>query len=960
MVRAMKCMLPLCAATLLACGGSKPQEPTQPAPPPTDTTAVVAPTAKPPVSPEDQPLPLAPDLKKGVLPNGLTYYIRKHGKPEKRVRLWLAVNAGGMLEDADQNGLAHFDEHMSFNGTKRFPKQDIVNYIQSIGMRFGADLNAYTNQSETVYQLEVPTEPAMIGKGLDILRDWAGDATYDDKEVKSESGVVLEEWRLGRGADARLEDKHNKVLLKGTRWADHNVIGDPEILKKADRAALYRYYKDWYRPDNMAVIVAGDIDPATVEKEITSRFGDLKNPNKERAKVLGGLPKAEGTRISIESDKELPSAEIVIHNYIPSRPKASLRDLKRIVTEQLYRQVINERFAVLRRRPDAAFLNAFSGMFDANRETDDFLRAATVKNGKLEDALRALLTEAVRIDRHGITKPEVERAKIVLAHDFDEEAERHPTLDSRLIVQEIVRNFLTGEFIVAPEVERDLSKQALAQITVDDVNADIKTFGGAENRAIEISVPETETKPTADKVKQIIAEVEKADIPAWEDKAIPTALMTTPPKPGKIVKEKTFDKIGVYEWTLSNGAHVILKPTDFEKDQVAFSADSPGGTATVKDSEYNNARFATAIATIGGAGEYDSDTLTKILAGKTVSVNPVIGEVSEGLNGSASPKDLETMFQLAYLRVTAPRKDEEQFKVWQANNAEQLANQARSPEFQYFKQSQEAEYKNNIRRSLPKPEDFAKIDQNKALAFYKDRMGDVGDWNFVIVGDFDLAKIRPMVETYLASMPSKGRHEKEKDLGVRKVAGVVKKQFDLGIEPKASVKLDFHGDDSWSMDKERDVYALGQVLSNYLREDLREDKGGVYGVGAFGSIQRAPHQERAFVIQFGCAPDRVDELVKATNDDIANIAKNGVDADHLDKIKQIYTRSRETDLRTNRFWSQRLSQAFHFGDDPNDIPDTSKTLARMTSDNIKASAKRFLDPKQVYEAVRMPQTAEKK
>ncbi|MEO6774397.1 MAG: insulinase family protein [Kofleriaceae bacterium] len=955
----MKRMLSLCAVTLFACGGSKPQTPTQPAPPVGDTTAVVAPTAKPPVSPEDQPLALAPDLTKGVLPNGLTYYIRKHGKPEKRVRLWLAVNAGAMLEDPDQNGLAHFDEHMSFNGTKRFPKQDIINYIQSIGMRFGADLNAYTDQSETVYQLEVPAEPAMIGKGLDILRDWAGDATYDDKEVKSESGVVLEEWRLGRGADARLEDKHNKILLEGTRWADRNVIGDPEILKKHDRAALYRYYKDWYRPDNMAVIVVGDVDPKTVETEITSRFGDLKNPAKERAKVVGGLPKAAGTRISIESDKELPSAEIVIHNYVPARPKASLHDLRRIVTEELYRQVINERFAALRRRPDAAFLNAFSGMTSTNRETDDFLRAATVKNGKLEDALRALLTETVRIDRHGITKPEVERAKIVLAHQFDENAERHATLDSRLIVQEIVRNFLTGEFIVSPETERDLSKQMLAQITAADVNADLKTFGDAANRAIEISVPETQAKPTVARVEQIIAEVEKADIPAWQDKAIPTALMTTPPKPGKIVKEKAFDKIGVYEWTLSNGAHVILKPADFEKDQVGFTGDSPGGTATVKDADFNNARFAASVAQVGGVGDYDADTLTKILAGKTVSVNPVIGEVTEGLNGSASTKDLETMFQLAYLRMTAPRKDEEQFKVWQANNAEQLANEARSPEFQFYKQSQEAEYKGNLRRALPRPEDFAKIDLDKALAFYKDRMGDVADWNFVIVGDFDLAKIRPMVETYLASLPSKGRHEKEKDLGIRKVRGVVKKVFDLGIEPKAAVKLDFHGDETWSMDKERDVYALGQVLSNYLREDLREDKGGVYGVGAFGYVARSPHQERSFSIQFGCAPERVDELVKATHDDLAAMMKNGVDAEHLDKIKQIYTRSRETDLRTNRFWSQRLVQAFRFGDDPDDIPNTSKMLARMTSDNIKASAKRFLDPKSVYEAVRMPQAAAK-
>jgi zinc protease len=950
----MKRMLTLFAATLLACGGSKPQ--TVEAPPTGATEA--PPAAKPlPVDPDMAPLALASDVRQGVLPNGLTYIIRKHGKPEKRARLWLAVNAGGMLEDDDQNGLAHFDEHMSFNGTKRFPKQDIVNYLQSIGMRFGADLNAYTNQDETVYQLEVPTETEFIGKGLDILRDWAGDALYDDKEVKSESGVVLEEWRLGRGAQARLADKHNKVLLKGTRYAIRNVIGDAEILKKADRAALYRFYKDWYRPDNMAVIAVGDFDPATIEKEIKARFGDLKNPGTERKKVVGGLPKADGMRISIESDKELPTATVVIHNYVPVRPKTSLHDLKRIVTEQLYEQVINQRFAVLHRRPDVSFQAAFSGMTGENRETDDFERFAAVKNGKLEDALRQLLTESLRVERHGITQIEVDRAKVELARDFDSTVDKHATLDSRQIVAELVRHFLTGEFVISPEDERDLSKKVLATITADDVNADIKTFGNADNRAISISVPDGQAAPTQDRVKAIIAEVEKSDIPAWEEKAIPTALMTTPPKPGSIKSEKTLDKIGVTVWTLSNGATVIIKPSDFEKDSVIMAADSPGGQATVSDANFNNAKFATQVAALGGVAEFDADTLGKILTGKQVSVNMSIQDTAEGLNASASPKDLETLFQLTYLRMTAPRKDEEQFKNWQANNAEQLANQARSPEFQFAKQSLEAEWKGNLRHSFPKPEDFAKVNQDKALAFYKDRFGDVADWNFVIVGEVDLAKLRPMVETYLASLPSKGRHEKEKDLGIRKVSGVVNKQFELGVEPKATVRIDYHGDEAWSQDKERDLYTLGQVLSNYLREDLREDKGGVYGVGAGGTVWRSPHQERTFSISFGCDPTRVDELIKAAKDDIANVAKNGIDEDHIDKVKQIYTRGRETELRTNRFWSQRLINAFHYKDDPNDIPDTSKTLARMTSANLKAAAKHFLtDSKDVYQAVRMPKT----
>ena len=953
----MKRTILLLAAALIACGGTKPKKVTA-SPPVGDLAGGVA--SKAPGNPAATALPLASDVKKGVLPNGLTYYIKKHGKPEKRALLWLAVDAGSMLEDDDQTGLAHFDEHMSFNGTKRFPKQQIIDYLQSIGMRFGADLNAYTNQDETVYQLEVPTEPQFIGKGLDILRDWAGDATYDDKEVKSESGVVLEEWRLGRGAQRRLYDKHQKVLMKGTRYGVRDTIGNPETLKRADRAALYRFYKDWYRPDNMAVVIVGDFDPAEVEKAVLARFGDLQNPapGKARAKVTGGVPKAEGTRISIETDKELAQPEVAIHSFIAHRPKATLVDLRRIVVEQVYQTVVNQRYAVLRRRPDAPFMAAFSAVDGENRETDDFVRSATVKNGKVEEALRTLLTEALRVERHGITQPELDRAKVELGRNFDEIVERYPTLDSRDVVAELVRNFLAKEFVILPEEERDLSKKALAQVTVDDINADLKTFGGADNRAIEISLPATENPVTQDRVKAILAEVEKSEIPAWEEKAIPTVLMTSSTKPGKITKEKTFEKIGVYQWTLSNGATLIIKPSDFEKDSVSFIGDSPGGTALASDTDYRNARFATTIAQLGGVGEFDADTLSKVLAGKQVSMGATMSETSEGLNGSASTKDVETMLQLAYLRITAPRKDEEQFKLWQQNGAEALANQERSPQFQYFKQVAIDEYKNNVRRTLPKPEDYAKADLDKALAFYKTRFADVSDWDFVIVGDVDLAKLRPLVETYLASLPGKGRKDREKDLGIRKVPGVVKKEYDLGVEPKATVRLDFHGTDTWSLDKERDAYTLAQVLSNLLREELREEKGGVYGVGAFGNVQRSPYQERAFGISFGCAPERVDELVKALNEVVAKVMKDGVDADHLDKIKQIYTRGRETELRTNRFWSQRLTSAFRFKDDPNDIPETSKTLARMTSENVKAAAKHFLDPRTMFQAVQLPIKAE--
>jgi len=957
----MKRLVISCLCLLAACG-STPKTDTVPAPAPKPTGDVGSmPNPNAGLRPNPQTaadLPLWSEVHKGTLSNGLTYYIMKHGKPEKRVLMWLAVNAGSVDEDEDQRGLAHYDEHMAFNGTKRFPKDALVNYLQSIGMRFGADLNAYTTWQQTVYQLEVPTDkPEFIAKGFDILRDWAGDVTYDPEEVRKESGVVLEEWRLGRGAGMRLFDKHAHVVFKGSRYADRITIGLPEIIKAGKRDALTRYYKDWYRPDNMAVIVVGEIEPAQIEKEIKARFGDLKNPDNERKKVAGGVPKADGTRISIETDKELPSASIDVANLVPHRSNSTEQDFRRFVVEDVYQTIANERLAQLRRRPDAPFTSAFTSIGAEVREIDAFSRSAQAKNGKTEDALRALMTETLRIERHGFSQAELDRAKTIIARRSEESADQEATANGRVYTDEITRNYFTKELMIGRAAERDLTKKFLPLITVDELNALVKTFGTTENRVITISLPEGQPLIKEDRVKAIIAEVEKSEIPAWEDKPIPTELMAKPPAPGKIVKEKKLDKIDVTEWTLSNGARVIVKPTDYERDAVVLTADSPGGTALVKDKEFKDARFASQVVGLGGVADLDADTLGKVLAGKQISVSASIGEVSEGLNAQASPKDLETMFQLLYLRVTAPRKDEEQFKVWQANSAEQLANQERSPEFQYFKSSAEALYNNNLRRNLPRPDDFAKVDLDKALAFYKDRFSDVSDFTFVIVGEVDLAKLKPLVETYLASLPGKNRHEKEKDLGIRKVPGVVKKQWQFGIEPKATVRIDFHADDPWTKDKERDLYILGQVLQNALREEMREEKSGVYGVGANGSIARSPHQERSFSVSFGCDPTRVDELIDAMNKKIAAVATNGIDDAHMNQIKEIYTRTRETDLRTNRFWLNRLAYAYRYGEDPVEIPDTTKTLARMTVPNLKASIAHFLDKKQVYTAIRMPAPA---
>ncbi|HEX3763235.1 MAG TPA: insulinase family protein [Kofleriaceae bacterium] len=949
----------LALAVLAAACGSGAKPATTPAAPAAAAPAAPAVAAAPAApNPDDIPLPLWPEVKHGKLANGLTYYVLKHGKPEKRAFLWLAVNAGSVQENDDQRGLAHFDEHMAFNGTRRFPKADIVNYLEKIGMRFGADLNARTTFDDTVYELEVPTDKkAFLDKGLDILHDWAGDVSYDPVEVDKERGVVMEEWRLGRGAQQRLFDKEAPVLFKGSRYAVRLPIGLPEVIQKAPRDKLYQFYKDWYRPDLMAVIAVGDFDdPAAIEQAIQSRFADLKNPANERARIAAGVPTADGTRVSIQTDREQPDTALTIYNLMPHRPEASAHDFRRILVEQIYQRILNDRLVVIARRPDAPFATAAVGIESPTREVDVFAREALPKGGQVEPALEALLTEVLRVEQHGVTQSEFDRARAVLVRFYDQIEVEDATSDSRNFTEEFTRNFFEGEFMIGRKSESGLARQILPTITLAEMNELGKSFGGAANRVILIDGAEDNKAalPTKERVLALIDEVSHRQIPAWEDRAVTTKLMEHAPKPGKIVKEARRDAVGVTEWTLSNGARVIIKPTDFVADKVSLRGTSPGGLAMASDKEFTSARFADDIAAISGFGDHDTEELGKLLAGKDATAGAEIGDTTESIQGEASVRDLETMFQLVHLEMTAPRLDDRAITTWRQNLKEQLTNRLRDPEAQFSIKSEGLLYHDNPRRMPPTPGDIDKLDPAKALAFYKSRFGDATDFTFVIVGTFDPATLRPLVETYLASLPAHGRKEKQKDLGIRKARGVVKHAWMLGQEPKAHVEILFHGDEPWSRDKDRDVYILSQVLEIRLREVLREDKGGVYGVGVGGRLARAPHQERDFSISFGCDPLRITELINATFDEIAAVQKNGISDEYLEKVKQTFTREREVQLRKNQFWLEWLGAAYTYGDDPALIVDPSKMIARMTSANVQAAARHYLDSKQFFEPVLLP------
>jgi zinc protease len=724
---------------------------------------------------------------------------------------------------------------------------------------------------------------------------------------------------------------------------------------KAPVSRLTQYYKDWYRPDLMAVIAVGEFDDAAMEQQIKAAFGDLKNPANPRKRIKPEVPKADGTRVSIATDHELPAARVVVYNLLPHRSEASTRDFRRITSEQVFTTMLNERLRHVSRTKDAPFTFASATVGGVTREIDGFTRSAGVKNHKVEEALRALFTEVVRVEKHGFLQSEMDRAVAEILKSSEQSAIREATSDGRSFTSEMTRHFFEGEFMLGRVAEHEKTVELMPSIKLADLNKLATTFGGAANRVVIVNGPDGKPLPDEKRVLAIIAEVEKSSVTPWEDKASNAPLMTAMPTPGKVTKESRIDRIDVTEWTLSNGVRVIVKPTDFSADAVSINGSSPGGLAMATDAQYPYARFADDIVSLGGAGDHDRETLSKILSGKSASASASIGGTTESLDGGGSAKDLETILQLMYLRATAPRRDDAQIEVWKANSIEAITNRRRSPDTRFELESSEAMWKGNIRRKPAEAPEVEKLDVDKAIAFWKDRFSDFSDFTFVIVGNVALAKLRPLVETYLASLPAKGRKEKEKDLAIKRAAGVVTKTYNLGSE-KASVRRVYHGDEAWTRDKERDMFIVSRVLSIRLRETLREDLGGVYGVGAGGFLSRIPRGERTFTFNFGCDPKRVDELIKAAETVIADVAKNGASGELLDKVKKTFERERETALRTNGFWSGWLAASARYGDDPTLILDLNPTIARMTSDNVKASVAKYLDGKQYFQAILKPAT----
>ncbi|MCP4201329.1 MAG: insulinase family protein [bacterium] len=942
----------LALGVLLGCSAALP-DPQAPAPdsptlPPPSATAGGEAAAATDVDrfASDAVIPVDPDVTIGKLDNGLTYYVRANGKPENRASLRLVVNAGSIVEDEDQRGLAHFVEHMAFNGTHNFAKQELVDYLEKIGMRFGADVNAFTSFDETVYMLEVPTDDDEIfATAFQILEDWAHRVSFDGEEIDKERGVVVEEWRLGRGANSRIRDRQFPVIFHGSLYAERLPIGEREILEKAPHDSFRSFYRDWYRPDLMAVVAVGDFDETDTIGRIEEHFGRIPMPEEPRPRTESPVPGHDETLTSIVTDEEATAVRVTVGYKRPLQKTRSVGDARRDLIDNLYDAMMNARLSELAKEADPPYQYGFAGSGPLGRTKAMYSISAGVRDGGVDRGLTTLLTEAKRVAEHGFSASELERAKTNMLRGIERLWEERDKQESARYVGGYSRHFLDQAPIPSIDFVRDLYTRLMPGIELAEVNARAGQWITDTNRIILLSGPDTDEAgiPREAELLGLFAAAEKLDVTPWVDRTRDEPLVERQPEPGSIVSEEAIAEIGATLWQLSNGAQLLLKPTDFKNDEVLIRGYSPGGHSLVPEQDYISAIQATAVAAEMGLGNFDSIELGKALTGKVAGVNAFVGEISEGISGRASPRDLETLFQLIYLKFTGARRDERAFKSYLSTARGNLENQEASPSFWFNKKWNEVTFKGHPRRRLFTIETYDEVNLDRALEIYNDRFADASDFVFTMVGSFELDVVRPLVETWLASLPAIHRNETFRDVEAYAEPGVSEFEVRKGIEPKSNVRIVFHGFADWSPLQAHIASSMADALRIRLREVMREDLGGVYGVRVYSSLRRYPKGRYNSGISFTCDPDRTEELLSAAFAELDSLRTEGPTQATVDKVREIQRRSRETALERNGFWlgALHLQQI-------NDLPLTEileydRKIEAVTRDSVREAARRYFD-----------------
>ncbi len=894
-------------------------------------------------------LPLDPKVSKGVLENGLTYYVRSNDNPKNRAELYLVVRAGSVEEDDDQQGLAHFCEHMSFNGTKNFPKHELVNYFESIGMDFGAEINAYTSFDQTVYNITVPLDSAIyIEKGLQVLYDWACQVTDSDDEINNERGVIHEEWRLGRGANDRMMRKWLPVLFHDSKYAERLPIGKMDIVDHCPPDAIRRFRHDWYRPDLQAVIVVGDFDQDKMVQEVKEKFSAIPVLKNEREEKIFDIPDHKETLISIATDKEAQYSVAYMYYKHPMEITKTLGDYRESIMQSIYNSMINNRLAEKTQQANPPFIlaqSAYTEMMGGPKSV--YESVAVTQNGKIGEGLKAALLENVRVLKYGFTQTELDRQKAALLTSMQKAYNERNKRKSISFANEYERNFLmTKDPIPGIENEYKYFKEFMPGITLAEVNDLAKNWITEENRVVVITAPEKEgvKVPTEDEVREILKEAETADIKPYVDAVSNVPLVEYEPAGSKIVKERKLEKVDATEWTLGNGAVVVVKPTDFKDDEILFNAWSLGGSSLYKVKDDVSANFTTDVMEESGIADFDKIKLDKMLSDKVFSLSPYISELREGFNGSSSIKDAKTMLKMLYLYFTDPRFDQTSFQSLMTRYSGILENRSASPEAA-FSDTLQVTLANYDKHERPLTKELlSEANFNRIRQIGHERFKNASDFKFFFVGNIDTSKFKPLVEKYIGGIPSLPEKENWVDLHIEKPNGVIEKFVKKGKDDKCIQYIVFHGKFDFNSQNQIQLDAVGRILTTRLLEVIREDKSSVYSISAQPSSGKFPEPEYTIKIVYGASPEKLAELKTAIFDIISEFEKKGPSEVELNKAKEKMLREHETSLRENGYWLSILSNTYYIKNgDFSKYGNFDKLVNNLTVKSTKSAFKKYFD-----------------
>ena len=913
---------------------------------------------------QPQALPIDSAVRVGKLENGLTYYIRHNEYPKQRAEFHIAQAVGATMEEDHQNGLAHFLEHMAFNGTEHFAGKGIIEYFESIGVNFGGNINAYTSLDETVYRLsEVPTiREGIIDSALLVMHDWACGLLLLEDEIDNERGVIREEWRTGAQANRRMWKAINPLKYPGSQYAKRDVIGDTAVINNFTYDALRDYYKKWYGPDNQAIIVVGDIDVDQVEQKIKDLWADVPARVNRGERPLYSVDDNIEPIVAIVRDKEAQYTRIEMEFKKPQLPKqvrgTNVAYMQSLAFE-LVCDMFNNRLSELSMKPEATFVGAGSYYGELVKEKDAFVAVYLAKQGQEVAAYKDLLTQLEKMRRYGFTNAELDRVKKETLAAYEKSYNERNTVRNIAYAQECIRHYLSDEPIPGIAWEYEMIQQVLPVLTVDMLNQIAQNIVTDENLIISFQAPADESVvlPTEKQAVELLALVKNEEIEAPAEEAIRENLVETAPKVGKIKKTAHNETLGVTEWTLSNGVRVVVKPTSFKQDEILFYAFSPGGNSLVATADLPSAALATSVIELGGLADMSATDLQKALTGKRVSIGPSIGEYSESLNGSSTIKDLETLLQLNYLYFTAPRRDAESYQTLISILNSQLANRDKNPKVAFSDSVQMMETDHSARTIILNKEMLEKVSLDKALEVYKARFANPADFTFFFVGNVDPndETFRMQVRTWLGGLKTTKKRETAADDKVRVFQGKDQNYFSRQMETKtASNRIQYTSYDMpYNLANDLNMEMIGRILSTRYLESIREREGGSYGVGCAGWMHRHPVPYAQLIMQFDTDPEKQEKLMSIIHEEVMTIVENGPLAKDLQKEKESMLKDFEEDLEKNNYWKSVLSMYYKNG--INYITDYKAAVEAITAETVQETLKKLVAAGNMFEVVMLPE-----